>query len=290
MPAQVYVGGVPADWGKDEVLKAVSEQVKGVTDVVMGEKGVAFVNVETDAEARRAADEGISLAGTPATVHVVQSQAAAAAAPAAAKRGAAPADRAPKRRRKGGPPRDDARAAGQRFRKRQPPAAPADPNASRILLVANFGDAVSVPQLAELFEAHGEVEKVELHPVGSAKPAFALVYMQYPYCAERARAEINGNLFCGRTLTVDYSYEDVPVAPAGDTPRVTLALDPGAPGNHRITIGQLLLMLAPIADDTSKDLGAFVDRHGHIIIPVTGFMNDDDDSEAAADDDAGTDE
>ncbi|KAJ9459586.1 hypothetical protein DIPPA_04308 [Diplonema papillatum] len=39
----------------------------------MGEKGVAFVNVETDAEARRAADEGISLAGSPATVHVVQS-------------------------------------------------------------------------------------------------------------------------------------------------------------------------------------------------------------------------
>eukprot|EP00754_Rhynchopus_humris_P040074 Rhum_TRINITY_DN23124_c0_g1::Rhum_TRINITY_DN23124_c0_g1_i1::g.177215::m.177215 len=152
---------------------------------------------------------------------------------------------------------------------------------TRVLLVSGFPMGTESQPLRLYFETQGAVDKVDIHDTAGKAP-FALVHMQYPHHAERAKRELAGNLWRGSALKVDYAFEDQPENNPVQQTRVHVALDPSAPGNHRLTVGQLFLMLAPIMDEPDKKHGAFVDPHGHVVIPVTAFPTDDDDEEEEA--------
>eukprot|EP01063_Lacrimia_lanifica_P033942 TRINITY_DN6170_c1_g1_i1.p1 TRINITY_DN6170_c1_g1~~TRINITY_DN6170_c1_g1_i1.p1 ORF type:complete len:220 (+),score=87.06 TRINITY_DN6170_c1_g1_i1:56-661(+) len=75
------------------------------------------------------------------------------------------------------------------------------------------------------------------------------LYDYYMWCLSRARAP-------------------PPPRKAG---HVTVSLEPNHDNNKEISLGQLMLMLAPLVEDKVKDPGMFVDPNGHIVIPAAVF-------------------
>ncbi|KAJ9472879.1 hypothetical protein DIPPA_21607 [Diplonema papillatum] len=52
---------------------------------------------------------------------------------------------------------------------------------------------------------------------------------------------------------------------------LSVALDSKADGNHAVSIGQLMLLLAPLIEAGDCDPGIFVDPNGHVVIPANVF-------------------
>eukprot|EP01064_Diplonema_japonicum_P016387 TRINITY_DN2440_c0_g1_i1.p1 TRINITY_DN2440_c0_g1~~TRINITY_DN2440_c0_g1_i1.p1 ORF type:complete len:214 (+),score=34.29 TRINITY_DN2440_c0_g1_i1:60-644(+) len=55
------------------------------------------------------------------------------------------------------------------------------------------------------------------------------------------------------------------------TGHVTVTLDANQSNNHPLSIGQLLVMLAPVIESGSTDPGIFCDPNGHLVIPASVF-------------------
>eukprot|EP01059_Diplonema_ambulator_P035423 TRINITY_DN8322_c0_g2_i1.p1 TRINITY_DN8322_c0_g2~~TRINITY_DN8322_c0_g2_i1.p1 ORF type:complete len:267 (+),score=74.88 TRINITY_DN8322_c0_g2_i1:39-803(+) len=252
MSRRVYVGGIPAEMSLEDIKKEVVMQLAGVKDVIvlMGDrqlnKGVGFVTFGTHEEAREAVAKGLMLGLVKTSLKITEE-----------KRG-----------------REDEAWEVEPAAKRNRIDVE---GASRVLVVNGFPQDTTDESLKALFSVHGEVEKVDMH-TSDAKSPFALVTMTHLHQASRAQKELTGNLWRGASLRVDFSYEDRPDENPTTSTRVTIALDPAATGNHRVTTPQLLTMLAQLVEN--PDHGAFVDPNGHIVIPVTAFKDDEEDEES----------
>eukprot|EP01064_Diplonema_japonicum_P015611 TRINITY_DN2334_c3_g1_i1.p1 TRINITY_DN2334_c3_g1~~TRINITY_DN2334_c3_g1_i1.p1 ORF type:complete len:270 (+),score=77.37 TRINITY_DN2334_c3_g1_i1:48-812(+) len=253
MSRRVYVGGIPTEMGLEDIKKEVVAQLKGVKDVMvmMGDrqqtKGVAFLTFESHEHAVEAVRVGLMLGLVKTTLRVTDE----------------------KRERE-----EEWVVEGKRARTDTS-------GSSRILVVNGFPAESTEEALQALFAVHGEIHKLELHASASKSP-FCLVTMTHLHQAIRAQRELNGNLWRGTSLRVDFTFEDRPDENPTTSSRVTLALDPSAQGNHPVSTSQLLMMLARLVD--TPDHGAFVDPNGHVIVPVTAFEGKDGDDEESEED------
>ena len=79
------------------------------------------------------------------------------------------------------------------------------------LYVGNLGYAVTNEQLKELFGAHGEVVEVNI----IQGKGFGFVQMGDEAAAEKAKTELNGKEFEGRTLKIDEARPPKPRSDRG---------------------------------------------------------------------------
>lgn len=74
------------------------------------------------------------------------------------------------------------------------------------LYVKGFPEEITEEQLKQVFEAHGEVESVRLHPVDKARKHSAFVCFKKPDEASSAKEKLHGSAMGGRTLIINH-YE-----------------------------------------------------------------------------------
>eukprot|EP01062_Namystynia_karyoxenos_P069667 TRINITY_DN65133_c0_g1_i1.p1 TRINITY_DN65133_c0_g1~~TRINITY_DN65133_c0_g1_i1.p1 ORF type:complete len:273 (+),score=58.08 TRINITY_DN65133_c0_g1_i1:113-931(+) len=258
--ARVWVTGIPDGLAEKEFERVMRDQTRGVQAVrlVINEQGrssgTAFVTYSSEPLARQA----------------VATQVLVGAGKALSLRLAGAAQESQPQYRRTFP---------SAKRRRPGPAGP--PTGS--VALSGFPERTTDEELRALLSSHGEVLNLTVTRQEGAPP-HALAEMADAGMAADACALLDDTLWRGAQLRVEPSYPVARTAPTPEgPPTVDIVLDPNAHGNHRITVGQLLLMLAPIVDAPDKDPGIFVDRNGHVVIPVEAFEGDDDGGEEDAD-------